>query len=62
MPLPFCGEPWFEGVVDNFGRSQTSNEVLPHLIEVIFTDFPGEPGKTMQVGFEIPKTDSASAY
>ena len=55
------GEVLFEGVVDNLGRERSPDEVMPYLIEAMFTDFPGEPGQTTKVTIDIPKTDSSSA-
>lgn len=45
----------FEGKVESFGRSNKLPELMPYLVQAMFTDFPGQSGVTKRVVIE-PRT------
>lgn len=46
----------FEGKVESVGRDNGLPEVMPYLIEAMFTDFPGPSGVTKEVVIEVPNS------
>jgi hypothetical protein len=48
------GRSVFEGRVVSTGRSAEIAAVLPQMIDSLFTNFPGESGKTKRVGKASP--------
>ncbi|MEO0411122.1 MAG: DUF4136 domain-containing protein [Pseudomonadota bacterium] len=44
----------FEGKVESVGRDNGLPEVMPYLIEAMFTDFPGQSGVTKEIVVEVP--------
>lgn len=49
------GKTVFEGRVESFGRDNDLPEVMPYLVQAMFTDFPGQSGVTKRVVIE-PRT------
>jgi len=45
----------FEGRVESVGRDKRLPEVMPYLVEALFTDFPGESGVTREIKVEVPR-------
>lgn len=45
----------FEGTVESTGRSNNLAQLMPHLTQALFTDFPGESGVTDKVVIELDK-------
>jgi Domain of unknown function (DUF4136) len=45
----------FEGKVESLGRSNNLPELMPYLVQAMFTDFPGQSGVTKRVVIE-PRT------
>lgn len=52
------GERLFEGRVVNVGRDDHLPEVMPYLVQAMFTNFPGDSGKTKRVVIDLAKTAS----
>lgn len=48
-------EPLFEGRVESVGRDNRLPEVMPYLVQAMFTDFPGRSGVTKRVTIDLPK-------
>lgn len=46
--------PLFEGRVISVGRDNRLPEVMPYLVQAMFTDFPGTSGVTKQVKIDLP--------
>lgn len=46
--------PLFEGRVESVGKDNRLPEVMPYLVQAMFTDFPGTSGVTKQVVIELP--------
>ncbi|MEM6681320.1 MAG: DUF4136 domain-containing protein [Pseudomonadota bacterium] len=46
----------FEGRVESVGRDKRLPEVMPYLVEALFTDFPGESGVTSKVKVKVPRS------
>ena len=44
----------FEGRVQSVGKDNRLPEVMPYLVQAMFTDFPGTSGVTKQVKIELP--------
>jgi hypothetical protein len=44
----------FEGTVESIGRDGRLPEVMPYLVQAMFTNFPGQSGKTERVVIELP--------
>ncbi|GAB4122137.1 MAG: hypothetical protein Kow00104_05920 [Rhodothalassiaceae bacterium] len=55
------GEIVYEGRADTTVGSTNLPEVMPWLVQAIFTDFPGESGRTRHVVLKLPK-DSDLGY
>lgn len=49
------GKNVFEGRVESVGRDKRLPEVMPYLVDAMFTNFPGESGVTKRVSIEVPK-------
>lgn len=49
------GQRLFEGRVNSVGTQNGLPEVMPYLVQAMFTAFPGESGKTTRVTIELPK-------
>lgn len=45
----------FEGKVQSVGRDKRLPEVMPFLVEALFSDFPGQSGVTKEVKIEVPR-------
>lgn len=45
----------FEGNVQSVGRDKRLPEVMPFLVEALFSDFPGQSGVTKEVKIEVPR-------
>lgn len=56
---PGSREVVFEGRLSSVGRENSLPEVMPYLVQAMFTDFPGEQGKMRHVKI---KTADASTY
>lgn len=54
------GEMLFEGRAISEGKDSRLPEVMPYLVQAMFTNFPGESGVTKVVSIEIP--DSNKRY
>ncbi|MEX6724781.1 DUF4136 domain-containing protein [Parapedomonas caeni] len=48
-------EMLFEGRVDSIGRDNRLPEVMPYLVQALFTDFPGQSGVTKRVKIDLPQ-------
>lgn len=48
------GEAIFEGRADSVIGSPQLPEVMPYMVQALFTDFPGESGRTQVVELELP--------
>lgn len=48
------GEKLFEGHAVSIGRDNRMPEIMPYLVQAMFTNFPGESGVTKVVEIEIP--------
>ncbi|MCH8861821.1 MAG: DUF4136 domain-containing protein [Proteobacteria bacterium] len=48
------GEKLFEGHALSIGRDNRMPEIMPYLVQAMFTNFPGESGVTKLVEIEIP--------
>lgn len=48
------GEKLFEGRAVSIGRDNRMPEIMPYLVQAMFTNFPGESGVTKVVEIEIP--------
>jgi hypothetical protein len=48
------GEKLFEGRAVSVGRDNRMPEIMPYLVQAMFTNFPGESGVTKMVAIEIP--------
>lgn len=46
--------PLFEGRVESVGKGNNLPEVMPYLVQAMFTDFPGTSGVTKQVRIDLP--------
>lgn len=46
--------PLFEGRVQSVGKDNRLPEVMPYLVQAMFTDFPGTSGVTKQVKIDLP--------
>ncbi|MGK2285492.1 DUF4136 domain-containing protein [Pedomonas sp. V897] len=46
--------PLFEGRVVSVGKDNRLPEVMPYLVQAMFTDFPGTSGVTKQVKIDLP--------
>ena len=46
--------PMFEGRVESVGKDNRLPEVMPYLVQAMFTDFPGTSGVTKQVTIDLP--------
>ncbi|MCH8684019.1 DUF4136 domain-containing protein [Pedomonas mirosovicensis] len=46
--------PLFEGRVESVGKDNRLPEVMPYLVQAMFTDFPGTSGVTKQVKIDLP--------
>lgn len=55
------GEVVYEGRLVSRGRSPNLPEVMPYLVEAMFTDFPGENGETQRVDVEVQKGDKRAS-
>jgi hypothetical protein len=49
------GQQVFEGRVESVGTDRRLPEVMPLLIQALFTDFPGQNGSTKRVVIEVPQ-------
>ncbi|VAX08189.1 hypothetical protein MNBD_ALPHA03-878 [hydrothermal vent metagenome] len=45
----------FEGTVESKGRSKDLPKLMPHMVQALFTDFPGTSGSTDRVVIELDK-------
>jgi hypothetical protein len=45
----------FQGRVESVGRDNRLPEVMPYLVQALFTNFPGENGMTKRVVIDIPR-------
>ncbi|MBL4800590.1 MAG: DUF4136 domain-containing protein [Emcibacter sp.] len=43
----------FEGTVESTGRSKNLAQLMPHMIQALFSNFPGESGTTNKVVIEL---------
>lgn len=48
------GRKLFEGTVESVGKDNRLPEVMPYLVQSMFTDFPGQSGSTRHVKIELP--------
>jgi Domain of unknown function (DUF4136) len=48
------GEKLYEGKLESAGRDNRLPEVMPYMVQAMFTDFPGQSGVTRKVTIEIP--------
>lgn len=48
------GEKLFEGRAVSIGRDNRMPEIMPYLVQAMFTNFPGESGVTKVVAIETP--------
>lgn len=48
------GEKLFEGRAVSVGRDNRLPEIMPYLVQAMFTNFPGESGVTKMVAIETP--------
>lgn len=48
----------FEGRVESIGKDNRLPEVMPYLVQAMFTGFPGDSGITKRVIIDLPKTAS----
>lgn len=46
--------PLFEGRVQSVGKDNRLPEVMPYLVQAMFTDFPGTSGVTKEVKIDLP--------
>lgn len=46
--------PLFEGRVESIGKDNRLPEVMPYLVQAMFTDFPGTSGVTKRVNIDLP--------
>ena len=46
--------PLFEGRVESVGKDNRLPEVMPYLVQAMFTDFPGTSGMTKRVTIDLP--------
>ena len=46
--------PLFEGRVESVGKDNRLADVMPYLVQAMFTDFPGTSGVTKQVTINEP--------
>ncbi len=45
----------YEGEVKSTGRNSNLHEVMPYMVQALFTNFPGESGASERVSVEIPE-------
>lgn len=50
-------EVMFEGEVVSIGRDRRLPEIMPYLVQAMFTNFPGESGVTKEVVITLPDRD-----
>lgn len=50
-------EVMFEGEVVSVGRDRRLPEIMPYLVQAMFTNFPGESGVTKEVVIRLPDRD-----
>ncbi len=50
------GQKLFEGRVESVGRDNRLPELMPYLVQAMFTGFPGDSGITKRVIIDLPKT------
>ena len=48
------GRKLYEGTVESVGKDNRLPEVMPYLIQSMFTEFPGQSGTTKHVKIELP--------
>lgn len=48
------GEALFEGRAISIGRNNSLPDVMPFLVQSLFTEFPGESGATITVNIDVP--------
>ncbi len=50
------GQKLFEGRVESIGRDNRLPELMPYLVQAMFTGFPGDSGITKRIIIDLPKT------
>jgi hypothetical protein len=45
----------FEGTVESSGRSKNLAKLMPHMVQALFTNFPGVSGTTDKIVIELDK-------